>query len=213
MPFAARMKHGLLIFLLLAPAAGAAAQDRFEVFLAAETVRATRELTHQPGVRFTPVFENAAGAGLGVNWFFHEHFSLSLKASALATRLQIRDAGSDYVSIINAGWGSFYPLSAVLQWHPASDWRVRPYIGAGPVYTIVPDVEPTEIVPRAVFNNQSGVLVVAGVRVPLWSRITAFGDVRAIPVHSRATVRFAEQEPAELDIRPLVISAGLSYAF
>src|SRR5712664_2790554 len=111
------MKSVVVIAVALA-ALPAFAQRRVDVFVDAEAVRRTGNVTSfSPGTRFEPSFRSGGGAGGGFNLFVSDRLSFEAKVAGLGTKSRIRVVGSDFIAIADLGWAQVYPISAVVQWH------------------------------------------------------------------------------------------------
>lgn len=205
----------LLVILLIGFGAVASAQERVEFMLDAEGVhRNSRYLDPEDlGARWQPRFENGGGVGGGVNVFFSRQVSLELKVAALGTHLRLREQGSDYVTNVDAGWTQVYPIMALLQWHPIDGGWLRPYIGAGVAHIIVKDLDASNTLPNAKFDNPTGLVLNAGLSVPVSDRLRAYGDVRYVPVETESSVQFDGDPPARMEVHPLILAVGLAYRF
>lgn len=201
--------------LLLLAALPAAAQRHFELFVDAEGVHRSSRHGFSPGESdYVPQFDEGGGLGGGVNWFFSERFSVEAKIAALATRMTLVTAGSDYVATLDLGWTTMYPVSAVAQWHPLPGKGIQPYLGAGLTYVIVSDVEETVGSPEVRFGNPAGLVVAGGLRIPLGDQWVLFGDARYVPVETRGTIQFGRGTTvADMDVRPLIVAFGAGYRF
>lgn len=208
------MSRLLTLLLAFSCAVSSSAQERLEFLLDVEGVHRNSEFGDgEPGVRFSPAFDNGGGVGGGLNYFVAPSVSIEIKLAALATRLELRERGSDYVTVVDAGYTQIYPVTAVLQWHPIDGGSVHPYLGVGVAHVIVKDLEASDGGPSAKFDNPTGLVLDGGIRVPLSKRWLAYGDVRYVPVETESSVRFDGDPPAKLDVRPLVVAFGVGYRF
>lgn len=193
-----------------------AAQKRVEWIVDAEGVRRTGATTFEPNeMTFVPRFDDGGGAGLGVAWFVTGRVAFEFKAAALASQLTVRRTGSDFITVGDLGYTQIYPISLVVQWHPIDSGSVRPYIGAGVAYVILRDVEKSAGgVTGVAFDDPTGLVVNAGLRIPFSNRWSLNGDVRYVPVETRGRARFAGTDASvEMDVRPLIVGVGLAYSF
>jgi outer membrane protein W len=204
------------LLILLAAAGPLAAQRRVEVIVDAEGVRRTGTTTIEPNqVSYVPRFDDGGGVGLGVAWFVTDRIAFEVKAAALASQLTVRRTGSDFITVGELGWAQIYPLSVLVQWHPVDGGSFRPYVGAGLGYVILRDVEKSAGgVTGVAFDDPAGLVVNAGLRIPFSSRWSLSGDVRYVPLETRGRARFAGTDAsAEIEVRPLIVAAGLAYRF
>ena len=202
--------------LILLAATPLVAQRRLELILDAEGVRRTGTTTVEPNqISYVPRFSDGGGAGLGVAWFVTEDIAFEFKAAALASELTVRRTGSDFITIGELGWAQIYPLSVLVQWHPVRGGSFRPYVGAGVGYVILRDVEKSAGgVTGVAFDDPTGFVVNAGLRIPFSSRWSLNGDVRYVPVETRGRARFGGTDAsADVEVRPLFVGVGLVYRF
>lgn len=122
----------------------AMAQRRVDLIVDVEGVRRN----HEPDVdlaagqhTYVPRFDTGGGVGAGVAWFFSDNVALEAKVAGLATRVRATTVGSDFGATFDLGYAKIYPVTAVLQWHPLQNGAIRPYLGVGAAYIILPDVE------------------------------------------------------------------------
>jgi hypothetical protein len=81
------------------------AQRRIDVFVDAEAVRRTGNVTNfSSGTRFEPSFRSGGGIGGGFNLFVSDRLSFEAKVAALETKSRIRVVGSDFIAIADLGW-------------------------------------------------------------------------------------------------------------
>jgi outer membrane protein W len=192
-----------------------AAQRRVDLLVDVEGVYRQSGIAAEGGVAiYSPRFETGGGVGAGVNVWMTGRVSLEVKAAVLASEMELRFVDGDAVSVVDVGFVNMIPISAVVQWHPFEDVGVRPYFGAGLVYVIMQDIGERAQIPRTDFGASTGLLLNAGVRIPLSKRWAVTGDARYVPVETRGTVRFGDGETGgDLDVRPLVLSFGVAYTF
>ena len=199
----------------IAAALPLAAQRRIDLLVDVEGVYRQSGIDAGDGaVIYSPRFETGGGIGAGVNVWMTGRVSLEVKAAVLASEMELRFVDGDAVSVVDVGFVNMIPISAVVQWHPFEDVGVRPYFGVGVVHVIMQDVEERALIPRTNFGSDTGLLLNAGVRIPLSKRWAVTGDARYVPVETRGTVRFGDDDTrGDLDVRPLVVSFGVAYSF
>lgn len=210
------MRRVVAVLFALAVAGPAAAQRRVDILIDAEGVRRTNRFEFEPNsVRYEPSFNNGGGLGGGVNWFFSDRVSLELKVAALDSRLRVRRMGSDFVAVADVGHAQIFPITALLQWHMNESGAIRPYLGAGAGYIILKNVEKRFINAAGIeFDDPVGLVVDAGILVPLSKRWSATADARYTPIESQARATFVGTETTvKIDVKPLVVSFGIAYHF
>jgi len=210
------MKQLLAFLVVAAIAAPAFAQRHVEFFVDAEGVRPGSKATFEPNVvRFEPKFDTGGGLGGGINLFFTDRVSLETKVAALESRLHLRRSGSDFVTVADLGYAQIYPITALLQWHMLEGTAIRPYIGAGVGYVIMRNISRQTFGLSGVkFDNPTGLVVDGGLELSLSKRWSVLGDARYTPIETRSNVTFVGAgSTARVDVKPLVVSAGIAYRF
>jgi outer membrane protein len=199
--------------ILLAPSSFA--QRRVDLLIDFEGVHRAKQFEFEPNVvRYEPQFDDGGGIGGAVNIFFTGRISLELKVAGLASHLQVRRTGSDFVAIADVGYAQIYPITAVVQWHLNENGAIRPYLGAGVGYVVLKNVEKQVIGARGIeFDNPTGFVVDGGFLVPLSKRWSISADARYTPVETQAEAEFIGVTSARIDVRPLVLAFGLAYHF
>lgn len=212
------MKRTAVLLFAMVMTLPLAAQRRVDLLVDVEGVY--RQSGIDPGdatAIYTPQFETGGGIGAGVNVWMTGRVSLEMKAAVLASEMELRFIDGDAVSVLDVGFVNMIPLSAVVQWHPFEEGAIRPYFGAGVVYVIMQDIEQRELTPRTEFGGDAGLLLNAGLRIPLSKRFALTADARYVPVETRGSVRFGDDEiegtAGDLDVRPLVVGFGVAYTF
>lgn len=208
-------RTAVCLFAMVMSALPLAAQRRVDLIVDVEGVHRQSGIdAGESGAIYTPEFDNGGGIGAGVNVWMTGRVSLEVKAAVLASNMQLRFINGDAVAILDVGYVNMIPISAVAQWHPFEEGAVRPYFGAGVVYVMMEDVEARGQTPRTEFGSDTGLLLNAGLRVPLSKRWALTGDARYVPVETRGNVRFGDSETGgDLDVRPLVVGFGVAYTF
>lgn len=162
-------------------------------------------------------FESGGGAGIGLAYFLTDNIALEARASVIRSDLKvgIRTA-TDAVAVIDLGGFNLYPLALVAQYHiPTSD-RLRFFLGAGAGYLIVSDVETagTPIGERIEFEETVELIVNGGFNWSFGDRWALNADARYVPIESEASAVFVGADQVEdINVKPLILSAGLSYRF
>lgn len=209
------MKKLMLLSLLLM-ATPAAAQNRVDVFFDVEGVRrASRNVSYTPGIHFEPNFDTGGGIGGGINWFFSDRVSLEAKIAGIATELHLRIVGTDSIFLADLGYAQLYPISAMVQWRMLERGALRPYVGAGAVYTIVRNIEkeiPSTTATGIEFKDPVGLLVGGGLEWSLSKKWSLYGDARYVPMETESRASFTNTAAVtRFKTRPLIVSTGISY--
>jgi outer membrane protein len=123
------------------------------------------------------------------------------------------DAAGTIAALGRAGTMTGGPAGLMVQYHFAPDAKVSPYVGAGAAFLIVFDTEDGALNDLKA-NSAVGGAVQAGADFWINDKWGAFVDVKKAWV---GTVAKANLGPfpirAEVDVDPIVASAGLSYRF
>jgi len=201
----------LLVTLLAVPAA---ADDRKLSFLvSAQWLERTGEndpRSDLSGTRFDLDFQRGAGLGLGLNWFFSDHFSLEAKTSLIESNSTLRIRTSpDSAIVVRLGRTRTYPTTGVLQYHFTTSGDVQPYIGAGTAYTFVQDVRSD--FGTFEFNQDAGLVLNVGLDIELSEKWNVNLDAKYVPLETSSEA----QSPgvSDLGIEPIILSAGFRYKF
>ncbi|HET7434072.1 MAG TPA: OmpW family outer membrane protein [Thermoanaerobaculia bacterium] len=211
MRHAVRCLAPLALLLLATPLL---AQRRVDLFFDVEGARRAAKTEFVPNeTRYVPSFDDGGGIGGGVNWYFSGRMSLELKVAGLASHLHVRRTGGDFVTVADLGNAQIYPITAVMQWHPVEHGTFRPYVGIGAAHVILRNIEKrASVIGDVSFDDPTGLVVDAGLQIPLGKRWSLTGDARYIPIETQARAVFAEST-TDLDVRPLLVSFGLAYHF
>jgi outer membrane protein W len=210
------MRPLLAAALLLAWANVTEAQHRVEFFLDAEGVRRSESaFDFAPGSTvFQPHFDTGWGAGGGIKWFFSDRVSLEAKVAGLATQARVRVVAGDFVGTADLGWAQLYPISGVVQWHPLENAAVRPYLGAGVVYTILRNIN-KQVGGGATaieFKDPTGLVLDGGLEFPLGHKWSILADARYVPMETSSHVSFpGTTSSLDMHVRPLIVSFGAAY--
>jgi outer membrane protein len=213
-------KFTIAATLLLLAAPLFAQQRRLDLFFDLEGVRRTgRNTQFTPNVvRLDPTFSTGGGIGGGVDWFFTNRLSLEAKVAAMAAHVHLRAIGSDTVAVADLGYAQIYPISVLLQWHMSEHGAIRPYLGAGAAHIILRNVSRrigSSTTATAIhFEDPNGLVLDGGLTLTLGRRWNLYGDVRYIPIETRSRATFpGTASAANISVRPVIVSAGLSYGF
>lgn len=164
-------------------------------------------------------FDSETGYGLGLNFFIGNRLSLAasihrFEPDAFAT------AANPALPPLALGELEVVPLSVVLQLHLLPNSAFDPYIGVGVGYVLVDDLESRDDVQQIEFDrveleDDYGVVFNLGFSFDLMSALALNVDAKYIPVESAATVVFlaGPEEQGEIEVNPLILSAGLSFQF
>ena len=213
------MRKLIGFLLLLIIAAPLMAQHRIDLVLDVEGAHRTGKTeSFTPNTtQLDPQFRNGRGFGAGINYFLSDRVSVEVKAARLQTDLKIRISGSDSRAIVDLGNAQIYPLTAVLQWHLAERRTLRPYIGAGFGHVVLKNINRPINGTSANgirFKDPTGLVVDGGLEIKVSPRFSIVGDARYIPVESKSRVSFPGTiSGADIHVRPLIVSTGLSWRF
>jgi outer membrane protein len=212
------LRLAALIALAMLFAAPLFAQHRVDVLLDAEGAhRPGRNASVSTGVHFDPQFGTGGGVGLGLNFFLTDRVSIEAKAAALESQLKVRTIGSDFFAVADLGRAQIYPITALLQWHLSQHGTIRPYLGAGVAHVILRNINHSVGSTGASgihFKDPTGLVVDGGLEVRLSKRWSILGDARYIPVETKSEAAFiGTSSSVKMNVRPLIVSAGLSWRF
>jgi outer membrane protein len=206
----------LMFLSLLLFAAPLLAQDRIDLLFDVEGARpASTVKSIAPGVQFIPRFDTGGGLGVGVNWFFGNRVSLETKIAGIGSRMHLRIVGSDSIVNVDLGNAQIYPISAMLQWHVLERGAIRPYLGAGAVYTILRNIEkqiPSSNATGIEFKDPIGLAIGGGLEWSFSKQWGIYGDARYVPIGTKSRANFLNTTSVtQFNTRPLIISTGIAY--
>lgn len=207
------MRHVVALVLLLS-AMPLFAQRRVDLIVDFEGVRRAAKTEFVPNeTRYIPTFDDGGGIGGGVAWYFSDRIALEVKVAAMRAHLQVRRTGGDFVINADLGDAQLYPITAVVQWHPVEHGTFRPYVGIGAGHVILRNIEKrASAIERVEFEDPTGLVVNAGLLVPLTKRWSLSADARYIPIETQARAVFSGGT-TDLDVRPLMAAFGFAYHF
>jgi outer membrane protein len=206
----------LMFLSLLLVALPSFAQKRVDLLIDVEGVRPTGGVkSFAPGVQFVPRFDTGGGIGIGLNWFLSDRVSIETKAAGMGTHMHLRIVGSDSIHNVDLGTAQLYPISAMLQWHMSEHGAIRPYVGAGAVYTLLRNIEkqiPLSTATGIAFDDPVGLLIGGGIEWNLSKQWSLYGDARYSPIETEARAAFQNtSSETRFNARPLIIAAGVSF--
>ena len=205
----------LMFLSLLLVAAPLFAQNRVDLLVDVEGVRQSNQKRVLLTSGIVPTFDDGGGVGVGLNWFLSDRVSLETKVAGLGSRIQFAVISGDVVSTADLGYAQIYPISAMLQWHFLERGAIRPYIGAGAVYTILRNIEkeiPSSSATGVEFKDPVGLLVGGGLEWSLSKQWSLYGDARYVPLETETRATFINTNSvAEFKQRPLIVSFGVAY--
>jgi outer membrane protein len=164
-------------------------------------------------------FDSEQGFGVAVNVFWSNRISTEFAASVVEPDVAFR-SDSPLIGAFSGGSLEMIPITATLQFHLAPDSRIDPYIGVGAAYVLFDeldergDLDDVDI-ESIDFDDDVGLVVNAGVSFDITPSLAIYLDGKYVPVSSAATARFASGPgtESEIDINPLMLSAGLGFQF
>ncbi|HEX3068191.1 MAG TPA: OmpW family outer membrane protein [Thermoanaerobaculia bacterium] len=212
------MKELMFAALMAFFAAPLFAQHRVDVLLDAEGVHRPGGSTDlSTGVHFDPQFGTGGGVGLGLNFFLTDRVSIEAKAAALESQLKVRTIGSDFFAVADLGRAQIYPITALLQWHLSEHGTIRPYLGAGIAHVVLRNINHSVGSTDASgihFKDPTGLVVDGGLEAQISKRWSILGDARYIPIETKSEAAFiGTSSSVRMNVRPLIVSAGLSWRF
>lgn len=161
-------------------------------------------------------FDTAQGYGLGVNVFWSNRVSTEFAAAVVEPDIDLAFSNPALAPMI--GSLEMIPLTATLQFHFNPDGRVDPYVGAGAAWVLFDEVEGgiDEVdVDSIDFDDDLGFVLNGGVSIDITEMFAINLDAKYVPVSSAATavVGGVGSEPFDIEVNPLILSAGLSIQF
>lgn len=164
-------------------------------------------------------FDSAQGFGVAVNVFFSNRVSAEFAASVVEPDVVFRSDNPAF-PLLTGGELEMIPITATLQYHFNPDGRFDPYVGLGAAYVLFDEVGGLSDVggvnvDAIDFDDDVGLVVNAGLTFDITPTFALYVDGKYVPVSSSATARFATGPgtSTDIDINPLIISAGLGIQF
>lgn len=210
------MKKLIIAFAVLAfPLAVSAQSNELGVFVSMPQFESTTIADEDLG-DFELEFEEDMGYGVNFNHYFSPNLSLDLAAQSLSAEMQASLGGGGATLTFDIGEIDLMAYSAALQFHFGRGARFAPYVGGGAAYVTgdVEILEDPENDPDATeeldLENEITWLANAGVNINLTPSFAINGDVKYIAYEAAGE---DAEEGDELEINPLVISAGVRFRF
>lgn len=164
-------------------------------------------------------FDSEQGFGVAVNVFFSNRISAEFAASVVEPEVVFR-SDNPIFPVLTGGQLEMIPITATLQFHFNPEGRIDPYIGVGAAYVLFDQVndfgDVGDIDVDAIdFDDDVGLVVNAGLTFDITPSFAVYLDGKYVPVSSSATATFASGPgtATEIDINPLIVSAGLGFQF
>ena len=163
-------------------------------------------------------FESDTGFGAAVNVFFTDRISTEFAASVVEPDVNVNRSGG--VPSTFVGSAQMIPITATLQFHLAPNGTFDPYIGGGAAYVLFDDVNNGRNlsgadIQKINLKDDVGFVVNGGVSMKLSGMFGLNADVKYVPVKSSAHAVFATGpgENSDIDVNPLMVSAGVRLSF
>lgn len=201
----------ITLLLALVAALPAFAQTPVDVNVFASWVDAQGDNVFDDGVETE--FESGDGVGVSANLFWGKRVSTELSASKLTL-----DAGLnvDGVPTFDLGSVDLTPIALTLQFHFARDSVIDPYVGAGAAWVLADDLESNDLdlleIGAIEVDDEITYVLNAGLGVRLTRNFGLYLDGKYIPLEP-ATRAPGDEEDLDLEINPLIFSAGLRFRF
>ncbi len=212
------MKTLKITFLLgLLAALPALAQAPVDVSVFASGVDAQGDTPFEGGLEAD--FESGTGFGVAVNWFWGQRLSTEFAASAVSldAGLEAADEAADEDEfLIDLGSADLTPITATLQFHFARDRRIDPYVGAGVAWVLAGDLESEDLdlleIGKIELDDEITYVLNAGLGVRITDHFGLYLDGKYIP-YEPATRAEGDEQDVDLEITPVIYSAGLRFRF
>lgn len=152
------------------------------------------------------------GYGAAVNIFWgRASFELSVSrvkstVSLEGTDINVPDADVEMI-----------PITGILQWHFRPDSLLDPYLGVGGMYTTFGDVDTADatgaIRLSEIDADDLGLVLNGGFGIALSEGLGLVLDVKYVPTGSAGRAVLVDGTETDLEISPVIFSAGLSLRF
>lgn len=112
---------------------------------------------------------------------------------------------------LNLGRVSHLPPTLLMQFHPAPDYFISPYLGAGINYTIFYDADAGPDINSINYDNSLGWALQAGSDIYLGDKFWLNFDIKYIRIQSDVEINHAID--AKVDVDPIIFGVGIGYKF
>ncbi|MHB0968386.1 MAG: OmpW/AlkL family protein [Thermoanaerobaculia bacterium] len=200
------------ILLVAALAAPAFAQDSpvdFTIWGSWVDMQGSNDL----GNGFETDLESGSGFGVSTNIFLTDRLSTEIAIFALRSDAALTLDGAFPIDL---GRVDLLPVSVGVQFHPAGTSRFDPYIGAGVAYVMADDLESTDLdnvgIGTIEIDDEVTWMANAGLGFLFTDSFGVALDARYMPFEpaSKSSLTGGKQD---LELTPLVVSAGLRFRF
>ncbi|HXI14170.1 MAG TPA: OmpW family outer membrane protein [Thermoanaerobaculia bacterium] len=164
--------------------------------------------------------ESDLGFTAGLNVFFGNRVSLDVTAGVFEPEASL-DLPTSTVGRLKplqiqratVGKVKMIPLTAALLYHFAPEGRFDPYVGGGVEYILLGDFDNADDVDfeRIDFEDDLGGMINAGVNIGFGRNLALKLDAKYVAIGDPVTT--SGDIPVELELKPLTLSAGLSFRF
>lgn len=204
---------GILLFALLLAPAVVHAQVDLTLVASRLDVTGTTEFDDDLGAVFE--FEEGSGYGASVNVFWSPRFSSELAGYRLESDAALR-LGGDIPFELGVEDVELTPITLALQWHFARDAFLSPYVGIGLAYVMIDDLTSDDFddigIGRVEVDDKAGFVANAGLGLRFTDRLGVVLDAKYIPLEA-ASRSVGEAEEVDLELNPLIVSAGVRLRF
>lgn len=163
-------------------------------------------------------FDSEIGFGASVNVFWGGSLSTEFAATIVEPELGANFNDPGLTPLFAAGL-EMMPITAVLQWHFNPNGRFDPYIGAGVGYVLFDQIDDEDLeeidVDEIDFEDDYGFVANLGANVGFTDNFGLYLDAKYIGVQTEATVVIPgeDDEAFEVDVDPIMFSAGVTFRF
>lgn len=200
------------MMLLVVGALAGSAQTPVDVAVFGSWIDVQGENTFEDEFGLTTDFDSGDGFGVAVNWFWTDRLSTELSASALRTRAGLALDGE---RVVDLGSMDLTPISLTLQFHLAPRSALDPYLGVGAAWVLADDLESQDLrelgLDRIEIDDELTYVLNAGVGVRLTRSFGLYLDGKYFALEP--ATRAPGEEEVDLEINPLVVSAGVRLRF
>ena len=199
-----RTRIGVLLFVTLCTTPMFAQMGELGLWVATSQVGETRD----EDVLID--FDNARGFGISLNQYWGS-FSGELAATALTQEGRLTAEDIDDIDI---GDLDLIPITGTLQYHFAKGSRVSPYIGGGIAYILADDLQSDDLefldIGTVEIQDELTWALQAGLDFNFSERFGIGVDAKYI-AYTPESASADDDEPIDLDLNPVIISAGVKF--
>lgn len=200
---------------ILSPLVMQAQSNDVGIFVSSASYSSSRIVDPEsPGLDIDVEFERGTGFGVSYNRFWMPNISTEFAYSVLPSkaRLTVNDGPDSFSGEI--GDAEFKLMSGIVQWHFATSSRISPYIGAG-IARIEGNIDVDDETGGTTsedLGSETTWIANAGLAFGVTPRVSITLDAKYLPYQLDDQAE-SGAAPIDINVDPLIVSAGVHYRF